>query len=71
MLGPGLIAAADNDPGGITTYSVVGAQFGYSFLWIMLIVTLALAITQEMDDRAGIATGKGLASLIRERFGVR
>lgn len=72
VLGPGLIAAAaDNDPGGITTYSVVGAQFGYSFLWIILIVTLALAITQEMGARAGIATGKGLASLIRERFGVR
>jgi NRAMP (natural resistance-associated macrophage protein)-like metal ion transporter len=72
VLGPGLIAAAaDNDPGGITTYSVVGAQFGYSFLWVILIVTLALAITQEMGARAGIATGKGLASLIRERFGVK
>lgn len=72
MLGPGLIAAAaDNDPGGITTYSVVGAKFGYSFLWVLLIVTLALAITQEMGARAGIVTGKGLASLIRERFGVR
>ena len=72
VLGPGLIAAAaDNDPGGITTYSVVGAQFGYSFLWIILLVTVALAITQEMGARAGIATGKGLASLIRERFGVR
>lgn len=72
VLGPGLIAAAaDNDPGGITTYSVVGAKFGYSFLWVLLIVTLALAITQEMGARAGIVTGKGLASLIRERFGVR
>jgi Mn2+/Fe2+ NRAMP family transporter len=72
VLGPGLIAAAaDNDPGGIATYSVVGARFGYSFLWVLLIVTLALAITQEMGARAGIVTGKGLASLIRERFGVR
>jgi NRAMP (natural resistance-associated macrophage protein)-like metal ion transporter len=72
VVGPGLItAAADNDPGGITTYSVVGAQFGYSFLWVLLIVTLALAVTQEMGARSGIVTGKGLASLIRERFGVR
>jgi Mn2+/Fe2+ NRAMP family transporter len=72
VVGPGLIvAAADNDAGGITTYSVVGAQFGYSFLWIFIILILSLAITQEMGARAGIATGKGLASLIRERFGVR
>ena len=71
-MGPGLIvAAADNDAGGITTYSVVGAQFGYSFLWVLLIITLSLAVTQEMGARAGIATGKGLASLIRERFGVK
>jgi Mn2+/Fe2+ NRAMP family transporter len=72
VVGPGLIvAAADNDAGGITTYSVVGAQFGYSFLWIFIILVLSLAITQEMGARAGIVTGKGLASLIRERFGVR
>src|ERR687883_1474843 len=72
VLGPGLIAAAaDNDAGGITTYSLVGAQFGYSFLWIFVILLLSLAITQEMGARAGVVTGKGLASLIRERFGVR
>ena len=72
VVGPGLIvAAADNDAGGITTYSVVGAQFGYSFLWVLLVITLSLAVTQEMGARAGIATGKGLASLIRERFGVK
>ncbi len=72
VLGPGLIAAAaDNDAGGITTYSVVGAQFGYSFLWIFVILLLSLGITQEMGARAGIVTGKGLASLIRERFGVK
>ena len=71
-MGPGLIAAAaDNDAGGITTYSVVGAQFGYSFLWIFVILLLSLAITQEMGARAGVVTGKGLASLIRERFGVK
>jgi Mn2+/Fe2+ NRAMP family transporter len=69
VVGPGLItAAADNDAGGITTYSVVGAQFGYSFLWVVVILLISLAITQEMGARAGIVTGKGLASLIRERF---
>lgn len=72
VLGPGLIvAAADNDAGGITTYSVVGAQFGYSFLWIFILLIISLAVTQEMGARAGIVTGKGLASLIRERYGVR
>lgn len=72
VLGPGLIvAAADNDAGGITTYSVVGAQFGYPILWILLPTTISLAVTQELGARAGIVTGKGLASLIRERYGVR
>ena len=72
VLGPGLIvAASDNDAAGITTYSVAGAQFGYSFLWILLLITFSLAITQEMGARAGIVTGKGLASLLRERFGVK
>jgi Mn2+/Fe2+ NRAMP family transporter len=72
VVGPGLIAAAaDNDAGGITTYSVVGARFGYSFLWIFVILLAVLGITQEMGARAGIVTGKGLASLIRERYGVR
>lgn len=72
VLGPGLIvAAADNDAGGITTYSVVGAQFGYSILWVLVLTTISLSVTQELGARAGIVTGKGLASLIRERFGVR
>jgi Mn2+/Fe2+ NRAMP family transporter len=72
VLGPGIItASADNDAGGITTYALAGAKFGYSLLWILLLTTFSLAITQEMGARMGIVTGKGLAALIRERFGVR
>lgn len=72
VLGPGLItASADNDAGGITTYSIAGAQFQYKMLWILFLTTFSLAITQEMGARMGIVTGKGLASLIREKFGVR
>lgn len=72
VLGPGIIAAAaDNDAGGITTYALAGAQFGYSLLWIILLTTFCLGITQEMGARMGMVTGKGLAALIREKFGVR
>jgi NRAMP (natural resistance-associated macrophage protein)-like metal ion transporter len=72
VIGPGIITAnADNDAGGISTYSVVGAHYGYSLLWVLVVVTLCLAVTQEMGARTGAATGKGLAALIRERFGVR
>jgi Mn2+/Fe2+ NRAMP family transporter len=72
FLGPGLISAnAGNDAGGIATYSSVGAQYGYELLWMMLIVTISLAVVQEMAARMGAATGKGLSDLIRERFGVR
>ncbi len=72
VLGPGIITAnVDNDAGGITTYSVAGAHYGYSLLWIMPLVALALIIVQEMSARLGIATGKGLADLIRESLGVR
>jgi Mn2+/Fe2+ NRAMP family transporter len=72
ILGPGLISGfADNDAGGITTYSLVGAQYGYGLLWVLLASMLALGITQEAGARLGLATGHGLASLIRERFGVR
>ncbi|MGB2939056.1 MAG: Nramp family divalent metal transporter [Candidatus Dormiibacterota bacterium] len=71
-LGPGLVSGfADNDSAGITTYSVVGAQFGYGLMWALLASMLALAITQETGARLALATGKGLADLIRERFGVR
>lgn len=72
IIGPGIISGSvDNDAGGITTYSVAGASFGYSMLWIIFITTFALAITQEVGVRMGLVTGKGLASLIREKFGVR
>lgn len=72
IIGPGIITAnADNDVGGITTYSIAGAQFGYSMLWLLIPVTLALIVTQEMCARMGTVTGKGLADLIRENFGVR
>lgn len=72
VVGPGLVAAiANNDAGGISTYSVVGAHFGYQLLWIWSLIIFSLAVTQEMGARMGAVTGKGLAALIREQFGVR
>lgn len=72
VAGPGIITAnVDNDAGGITTYSVAGAQFGYKLLWVFIPMTLALIVVQEMSARMGAVSGKGLADLIRERFGVR
>jgi len=72
VVGPGFITAnVDNDAGGIATYSVAGAQFGYSLLWTMIPITLALVIVQEMSSRMGAVTGKGLSDLIREEFGLR
>src|SRR5437867_8122869 len=72
VVGPGFITAnVDNDAGGIATYSVAGAQFGYSLLWVMIPITVALVIVQEMSSRMGAATGKGLSDLIREEFGLR
>jgi NRAMP (natural resistance-associated macrophage protein)-like metal ion transporter len=72
ILGPGMIAAnAGNDAGGIATYSSVGADLGYRLLWVLIPITIALGIVQEMCARMGAVTGKGLADLIRERFGVR
>jgi NRAMP (natural resistance-associated macrophage protein)-like metal ion transporter len=72
IVGPGIITAnADNDVGGIATYGLAGAQFGYSLLWLLIPVTLALLVVQEMCARMGAVTGKGLADLIRENFGVR
>ena len=72
VMGPGLIAAAaDNDAGGITTWSVIGARLGYSMLWLLVLITPVLAVTQEMGARMGAVTGKGLAALIRERFSLR
>ncbi len=72
VIGPGIITAnVDNDAGGITTYSVAGAHYGYSLLWMLVLVALALIIIQEMSARLGVVTGKGLADLIRESMGVR
>jgi len=72
VVGPGIITAnVDNDAGGITTYSVAGAHYGYSLLWMMPLVALALIVVQEMSARLGVVTGKGLADLIREHLGVR
>lgn len=70
VLGPGLIAtSAGNDAGGIATYSSAGAKFGYSMIWVMVVLTLSFAVVQEMCSRLGAATGRGLLDLIRERFG--
>ena len=72
VLGPGIVSGfADNDAGGITTYSLAGAKFGYDLLWVILVTQLALFVTQEIGARMGLATGQGLTGLIRERFGVR
>jgi NRAMP (natural resistance-associated macrophage protein)-like metal ion transporter len=72
VLGPGLIAAnAGNDAGGVATYASAGAQFGYRTIFIMLLVTVALVIVQEMSARLGAITGEGLVSLIREQFPLR
>lgn len=72
ILGPGIITSnVDNDAGGIATYSIAGAHFGYSLLWTLVPIMVALIIIQEMSARMGVVTGKGLSDLIRERFGVR
>lgn len=72
VMGPGIITAnVDNDAGGITTYSVAGAHFGYSTLWVFFPMAVALIVIQEMCSRMGVVTGKGLADLIREKFGVK
>jgi Mn2+/Fe2+ NRAMP family transporter len=72
VIGPGLITTnAGNDAGAIATYSQSGAEFGFRMLWILAVITLSLAVVNEMASRMGVVTGKGLADLIRERFGVR
>jgi len=72
IVGPGIVSGfADNDAGGITTYSIAGAQFGYDLLWVLLVSQLALMVTQEAGARLGLASGHGLSGLIRERYGVR
>ncbi len=72
VLGPGFITAmVDNDAGGIFTYSEAGARYGYTPLWTLIPITLALIVSQEMCSRMGAVTGKGLSDLIREEFGLR
>jgi len=72
VLGPGLIAAiAGDDAGGVATYATAGASYGYQFLWTLLLITVSLALVQEMSTRLGAVTGQGLAALIREQFGLR
>ena len=72
IIGPGMLTAmAGNDAGGISTFSVAGAEFGYATLWLIPIMTLQLAVVQETVSRMGAVTGKGFAALIREKFGLR
>jgi Mn2+/Fe2+ NRAMP family transporter len=72
ILGPGMIAAnAGNDAGGILTYASAGSQFGYRTLFLMVLITVALVVVQEMCSRLGVYTGEGLGGLIREQFSSR
>jgi len=72
VVGPGIITgSADDDAGGIATYSIAGAHFGYSMLWILILITFMLYVTQEMGARLGVVTGKGFGDLIREKIGLR
>src|SRR3954468_22946316 len=70
VLGPGVLAGlSDDDPAGITTYSILGARYGYQLLWVLAISTLALIVFHELGARMGVVTGKGLMTLVRERHG--
>src|SRR5947209_18271259 len=72
VVGPGMITAnVDNDAGGILTYSQAGAGFGYTLLWTLVPITVALIVIQEMVARMGVVTGKGLTDLSREEYGFR
>ena len=72
VLGPGLLAGlSDDDPAGITTYSILGADYGYRLLWVLLLATGALILFHELGARMGVVTGQGLVGLIRQRYGVR
>src|SRR5690349_2470951 len=72
VVGPGLLAGlSDDDPAGITTYSVLGADYGYGLLWVLAVSTAALIVFHELGARLGVVTGKGLLTLVRERFGRR
>ncbi|MGB9617684.1 MAG: divalent metal cation transporter, partial [Desulfomonilaceae bacterium] len=72
LMGPGIITSnVDNDAGGITTYSLAGAEFGLTMLWTLIPITVILIIIQEMGARMGVVSGKGLSDLIREKFGIK
>ncbi|MEA2186471.1 MAG: hypothetical protein QOK16_1482 [Solirubrobacteraceae bacterium] len=72
VLGPGLLAGlSDDDPAGITTYSILGADYGYRLLWVLALSTVALVVFHELAARMGVVTGKGLMCLVRERYGRR
>jgi Mn2+/Fe2+ NRAMP family transporter len=72
VVGPGLLAGlSDDDPAGITTYSILGAKYGYELIWVLVLSTAALIVFHELGVRLGIVTGKGLLTLVRERFGAR
>ncbi len=71
VVGPGLLAGlSDDDPAGITTYSILGAKYGYELIWVLVLSTAALIVFHELGVRLGIVTGKGLLTLVRERYGL-
>ena len=72
VVGPGLLAGlSDDDPAGITTYSALGARYGYQLLWVLLVSTVALILFQDLGARIGVVTGQGIAGLVRQRYGAR
>lgn len=72
LMGPGIITSnVDNDAGGITTYSLAGAEYGLKLIWSLIPIMIALIVVQEMGARMGVVTGKGLSDLIREKFGAK
>jgi NRAMP (natural resistance-associated macrophage protein)-like metal ion transporter len=72
LMGPGIITSnVDNDAGGITTYSLAGAEYGLKLIWSMIPIMIVLIVIQEMCARMGVVTGKGLSDLIREKFGAK
>src|SRR5919204_6227620 len=72
VLSPGIVSAiAGDDAGGIATYAIVGARYGYQLLWTLVLVVIALMVVQEMSARLSVMTGKGLRDLIGEQFGVK
>src|SRR5689334_24107877 len=72
VIGPGVLAGlSDDDPAGITTYSILGAKYGYEMLWVLAVSTAALVVYHELGARMGVVTGKGLLALVRDRYGRR